>query len=130
MRRIVRWSITQRFLLPAVLGVSLALGVVACGGAGVSGSRSALSFNGSAALNWTPVTKNTDGTLLHDLAGYRVYYGTSADSLSTVVELANPNLTTYLVSNLPSGTWYFGVTAYTSNGTESAMSNIAQKAIP
>lgn len=126
----MRWSITQRFLLPAVLGVSLALGVVACGGAGVSGSRSALSFNGSATLNWTPVTKNTDGALLHDLAGYRVYYGTSADSLSTVVELANPNLTTYLVGNLPSGTWYFGVTAYTSAGTESAMSNIMQKTIP
>jgi hypothetical protein len=47
-----------------------------------------------------------------------------------VVELANPNLTTYLVSNLPSGTWYFGVTAYASNGTEIPMSNIVQKTIP
>jgi hypothetical protein len=51
-------------------------------------------------------------------------------SLRSLVELANPNLTTYLVSNLASGTWYFGVTAYTSNGTESAMSNIVQKTIP
>ncbi len=76
------------------------------------------------------MTKNTNGTLLHDLAGYRLYYGTSMSSLSTVVELANPNLTTYLVSNLPSGTWYFGVTAYTKNGTESAKSNIVQKTIP
>jgi hypothetical protein len=117
-------------LPPAVLGVALALGVVACGGAGVSGSASALSFNGSATLNWTPVTKNRDGTLLTDLAGYRLHYGTSASSLSAVVELANPNLTTYLVSNLPSGTWYFGVTAYASNGTESPMSNIVQKTIP
>jgi hypothetical protein len=123
-------STTLRFLPPAVLGVALALGVVACGGAGVSGSASALSFNGSATLNWTPVTKNRDGTLLTDLAGYRLHYGTSASSLSAVVELANPNLTTYLVSNLPSGTWYFGVTAYTSNGTESPMSNIVQKTIP
>jgi hypothetical protein len=123
-------STTLRFLPPAVLGVALALGVVACGGAGVSGSASALSFNGSATLNWTPVTKNRDGTLLTDLAGYRLHYGTSASSLSAVVELANPNLTTYLVSNLPSGTWYFGVTAYASNGTESPMSNIVQKTIP
>jgi hypothetical protein len=123
-------STTLRFLPPAVLGVAFALGVVACGGAGVSGSASALSFNGSATLNWTPVTKNRDGTLLTDLAGYRLHYGTSASSLSAVVELANPNLTTYLVSNLPSGTWYFGVTAYASNGTESPMSNIVQKTIP
>lgn len=123
-------STTLRFLPPAVLGVALALGVVACGGAGVSGSASALSFNGSATLKWTPVTKNRDGTLLTDLAGYRLHYGTSASSLSAVVELANPNLTTYLVRNLPSGTWYFGVTAYTSNGTESPMSNIVQKTIP
>jgi hypothetical protein len=130
MRRIVRWSLTLRFLRPAILGVSLAFGVIACSGAGVSGTARALSFNGSATLNWTPVTKNTNGTLLHNLAGYRLYYGTSMSSLSTVVELANPNLTTYLVSNLASGTWYFGVTAYTSNGTESAMSNIAQKTIP
>jgi hypothetical protein len=105
-----------RFLPHAVLGVALALGVIGCERVGVSGSAEALSFNGSATLNWTPVTKNTDGTLLTDLAGYRLYYGTSASSLSTVVELADPNLTTHLLSNLPSGTWYFGVTAYTRKG--------------
>ena len=88
MRRIVHWGITLRLLLPAVLGVSLALGAVACGGAGASGTAKALSFNGSATLNWARMTKNTDGTLLQDLAGYRLYYGTSASSLSTLVDCA------------------------------------------
>jgi hypothetical protein len=124
------WGITHKVLLPAVLGVALVLGVSACSGVGVSGSAAALSFNNSATLTWTPVTQDTNGMLLNSLAGYRLYYGTSANTLSTVVDLANPNLTTYLVSNLPSGTWYFGLTAYTSNGTESAMSNIVQKTIP
>ena len=34
--------------------------------------------NGSASLNWTAPTKNTDGTSLTDLAGYKVVFGSSA----------------------------------------------------
>ena len=75
------------------------------------------------------MTQNTDGTVLTDLAGYKVYYGTSRSTLNEVVLVPNPTVTTYLVTNLPSGTWYFGVTAYVSDGTESALSNIGQKAI-
>ena len=86
--------------------------------------------NGTAALTWTPVTKNTNGTVLTDLAGYRVHYGTSPNGMSTVVTLANPSLTNYLVSNLSSGTWYFGLTAYTTTGIEGTVSNIGQKTIP
>jgi hypothetical protein len=86
--------------------------------------------NGTASLTWTPVTKNTNGTVLADLAGYRVHYGTSANGMTTVVTLANPSLTNYLVTNLSSGTWYFGITAYASNGVESSLSNVGQKTIP
>jgi hypothetical protein len=85
--------------------------------------------NGSANLGWTPVTTNTNGSTLTDLAGYRVYYGTSARNMSTVVTLANPSLTTYLVTNLAPGTWYFGVVAYASDGTQSTLSNIGSKTI-
>jgi hypothetical protein len=123
----VRWSST-RFVFAVGLAAALALGVLSCGGVGVSGSSAALSFNGSANMSWTPVATNTDGTAAN-VVGYRVYYGTSNSlSPSTMVQLGNQ--TTYLVSNLPAGTWYFGVKAYTSNGTESAMSNIVQKSIP
>ncbi len=118
---------STRYLLAAGLGVALALGMLSCGGTGVSGSSAALSFNRSANLSWTPVATKTDGTAA-DVVGYRVYYGTSNSlSPSTMVELGNR--TTYLVSNLPAGTWYFGVKAYASNGTQSAMSNIVQKSI-
>ncbi|HZO23747.1 MAG TPA: putative Ig domain-containing protein [Steroidobacteraceae bacterium] len=78
----------------------------------------------SATLEWTPPTENTDGTSLTNLAGYKVYYGTSAGSLSHVVQLANPGLTGYTVSSLSSGTWYFAVTAYTSGGVESSLSPV------
>jgi len=86
--------------------------------------------NGTASLTWTPVTKNTNGTVLANLAGYRVHYGTSANGMKTMVTLANPSLTNYLVTNLSSGTWYFGITAYTKSGMESSLSNVGQKTIP
>jgi hypothetical protein len=120
------------------LGLALALNVAACGSAGVVQGPTNTptgapgpppSGSGTATLDWTSVTQNTDGTVLTDLAGYKVYYGTSRSTLNEVVLVANPTLTTYLVTDLPSGTWYFGVTAYVSNGTESAMSNVGQKAI-
>ena len=86
--------------------------------------------NGSAALTWTPVTRNTNGSTLTDLAGYRVHYGTSANAMNAVVVLANPSLTNYLVTNLSSGIWYFGITAYSRAGVESALSNVGHKTVP
>ena len=86
--------------------------------------------NGTASLSWTPVTRNSNGTVLANLAGYRVHYGTSANAMNTVVNLSNPSLTNYLVTNLSSGTWYFGITAYTSKGVEGDLSNVGQKTIP
>ncbi len=85
--------------------------------------------NGTANLNWTAVTQNTNGTALTDLAGYKVYYGTAANAMNTVVDLANPTVTSYVVSNLSSGTWYFGIVAYATDGSQSTLSNIGSKTI-
>lgn len=86
--------------------------------------------NGAVTLDWTPVTETTADTTLTDLAGYIVYYGTSADNLNQQVKLANPGQTTYMVTNLASATWYFGVAAYTSDGVIGKMSNVGEKTIP
>ena len=85
---------------------------------------------GTALLDLTEPTRNTDGTALTDLAGVRIYYGASPTNLTQVVQLADPAISSYTVSNLASGTWYFGATAYTSTGTESALSPIVSKTIP
>jgi Fibronectin type III domain len=74
---------------------------------------------GSATLDWTPPTENSDGSVLSNLAGYTVYYGTSPTSLTQSVKVTNPGLTAYTVTDLASGTWYFAVTAYSSTGIES-----------
>ncbi len=36
---------------------------------------------GTARLSWTAPTQNTDGSTVTDLAGYRIYHGTSASAL-------------------------------------------------
>ena len=86
--------------------------------------------NGSATVTWTAPTQNTDGSALTNLAGFNIYYGTSASNLNQSVQIANPGLTTYALGNLAPGAWYFAVNAYTTAGAESALSSIASKTIP
>lgn len=84
---------------------------------------------GSAMLSWLPPTQNTDGSTLTDLSGFQVLYGRSPDQLDQTVTLKNSSLSSYLVENLTSGTWYFTVVALNSAGVSSPLSNIASKTI-
>lgn len=90
---------------------------------------SAGSSTGSATLSWTPPTQNTNGTALTNLAGYRIYYGTSPSSLTRTVQLSSAGLTRYVVSDLSAATWYFSIRAYTSTGGESASSSTVSKIV-
>jgi hypothetical protein len=84
---------------------------------------------GVATLDWMPPTENTDGSVLNNLAGYTVYYGTSPSGLTQSVKITNPGLTAYTLSNLQSGTWYFTVTSYSSAGIESTRSGVVSTTI-
>src|ERR1700722_1081660 len=84
---------------------------------------------GSATLIWSPPGVNTDGSPLTNLAGYYVHFGTSEASLTQIIELTDASATTYVVSNLSPGTYYFAVSAYNSLGLEGAWSNIASKTL-
>ena len=46
------------------------------------------------------------------------------------MQITNPGLTSYVLGNLASGTYYFALATYNSAGAESALSNIGSKAIP
>jgi hypothetical protein len=85
--------------------------------------------NGSATVNWTPPTNNADGSTLTNLAGYRIHYGTASTSLTQTVQVTNVGLTSYTLTNLTGGAWYFGVSAYTSGGEESPLSTVVSKKI-
>jgi len=85
------------------------------------------STTGSARLTWTAPTTNTDGSQLTDLAGYYVYEGTSASAMQLIATVTSAATTSYTVSNLTSGTWYFAVAAYDSMGAQSSKSQDVSK---
>lgn len=87
-------------------------------------------LTGSATLTWTAPTQNTDGSPLTNLAGYRIDYGTSAGSLIQSIDLPGAATTSDTLTGLTSGTWYFAITAYNSDGTSSVLSNEVSKTIP
>ena len=79
-------------------------------------------------LKWDPPTTNVDETPLVDLAGYKLYYGTSAGSYNTVIDVGN--VATTAIPNLDEGIiYYFAVTAYDDLGNESGFSNEVNKVI-
>jgi hypothetical protein len=79
---------------------------------------------GSATLSWIPPTQNSDGTVLANLAGYHIYYGTTPDSMSKEVTVSNAGLTRYVISGLAAETWYFSMTAYNAAGVESPRTGV------
>jgi hypothetical protein len=75
-------------------------------------------------VQWLPPTQNTDGSVLTNLAGYRVYYGTSTTNLDHTATISNPGLARYVIGDLSPATWYFAMTAYSTLGQESDRSGI------
>jgi len=75
--------------------------------------------SGTANVSWVAPTQNSDGSTLTSFAGYIILYGTSPTALNQSVQVANPTVTTYAVTNLSSGTWYFSMETYLSDGTTS-----------
>jgi hypothetical protein len=75
-------------------------------------------------VSWTSPTLNTNGTAVTDLAGYHIYYGPTATQLNQVVDVAGADVTTFVLSKMSPGTWYFAVAAYNSEKVESALSPV------
>ena len=82
----------------------------------------------SAALSWTAPTQNVDGSALTNLAGYKVYWGTSPGTYSSSASVSGASTTTF-TTNLTPGTWYFALTALDSTGAESAKTNEVSKTV-
>lgn len=105
-----------------------------CTGTGGTTSQSTTvtvtaSSNGTATLTWVPPTLNTNGTPVTTLTGYHIYYGTSAAALTQSIMVSGASTTSYEITGLSSGTWYFAVAADAADGTESAPSNVGSKTI-
>lgn len=118
-------------LYAALFAVLLVTQLTGCGGSGSDGTSGGGSSvggsgtgtgTGAATLQWTAPTSNEDGTDM-TLTGFSIYTGNSQNTLQPVTTVG-PYETSATVNNLPSGTVYFAVTALSTNGMESDLSNV------
>lgn len=84
---------------------------------------------GTALLSWNAPLTRTDGSPLDDLLGYRIYYGVKPGELRCQVEIRDAKLTTWTVTDLSTGTWYFAVASFDSGFVESDLSDAVSKRI-
>jgi hypothetical protein len=91
----------------------------------ISGDAMALATTTrSATLSWTPPTRNTNGTVLTNLAGYKIYTGTTRTNLKWRATVKNPGLSRYVVEPLVVGERYFAIAALNTKGVMSARTGI------
>ena len=85
----------------------------------------------AATLSWSPVASRVDGTALSDLGGYRIYdlYRLIGERYRFQLVQVGPGITEALIEELPLTRVFFTVTAFDTQGLESAPSNIAFKDI-
>jgi hypothetical protein len=79
--------------------------------------------NGTAILSWVDSSSG-------DIAGYKVYQGTTSGNYTTVTSVNDPAATGLVVSGLTSGPYFYVVTAVSTSGAESARSNEVSIVIP
>lgn len=77
---------------------------------------------GSASLSWQAPTGNTNGSALSNLMGYTIHYGSVSKVYTSRIRITNPGITSYVVEDLPPGTYYFSMTSTTTSGARSKLS--------
>ena len=83
----------------------------------------------SATVTWVPTLDNTNGTVLTNLGGYYVMYGTSEAALDNVVSVDSATSSVTVSGLTPGNTYYFSVVAFTTQGVRSTPSAMATKTI-
>ena len=80
--------------------------------------------NGDITISWVAPVEREDGTpiSMSEIAGYRVYYGTSPGNYTYQVEVADSATMQATLSDLAAGTYYIVVRTYDMDGRESGNS--------
>ena len=84
---------------------------------------------GVANLQWPAPVSKVDGSLLDDLAGFRILYGRDPEDLDHSVWIADPTARGYSFATLDKGAWYFSVVAVNTAGLEGPPTMPARKII-
>jgi putative Ig domain-containing protein len=85
--------------------------------------------SGAATLSWNAPTTNSDGSPLVNLAGFKVYWGTTRGDYPNSTTVSNPTVTIHIVEQLTPATWYFAISALNAQGIESVLTSPASKVI-
>ena len=82
-------------------------------------------------LSWNaPTTRDDNSALpLAELAGYRIYAGTTPETLALLVDINDADTTQYTITDLSPATYYYTVTAYNVYGIESLRPQPVSKTI-
>lgn len=114
-----------------VIAVLISVSVLtACGSSsstsGTSTASQPVNAKDSINLSWIAPSTRADGSYLspNELAGYKVYMGSSENDLAPLVDLNDDTVTQYTVNDLPAGSYYFAVSAYDGDGMESGYSQV------
>lgn len=117
-----------------IIVLALALAMTACSleksadntNTSASGTGSTSGSTESVNLAWTAPATRSDGDYLspNELAGYKVYMGSSPNNLTPLVDLNDNQATGFTVNNLEAGSYYFAVSAYDQDGLESGFSQV------
>ena len=64
-----------------------------------------------------------------DLAGYKIFYGTSSGNYSHEILISNSGMTTYVVDNLVPDTYFFAAKSFNTSGVDSSYSGEAVRTV-
>jgi hypothetical protein len=82
----------------------------------------------SVEVYWTAPTTNANGTLLTDLAGFKLHWGTASRQYTKTADTGLS--TSHIISQLAAGTYYFAAIAYDTLGNESVYSTELRATVP
>jgi hypothetical protein len=116
--------------------VCLSYALASCGGGGSNGDSTPSTDDNNnntqtQQLQWIAPSTRTDGSFLDlsELEGFKVYAGPTSNNLELIADVQDSNATTYDLSSLEPGEYYFGIVAYDSNGLQSPISDRITKTI-
>lgn len=83
-------------------------------------------------LTWTAPSEREDGTglALSEIAGYHIYYGTTAGDYQNTIIIDDFTATEYVFAEMPPATYYLVITTIDTDGRESVYSNEVIVVIP
>jgi hypothetical protein len=118
--------------------VILTYGLAACGGGSGGGDNNGSNTepdnppdSQAQQLSWIAPSTRTDGSFLDlsELAGFKIYSGPTSNNLELIADIEDGQSTSYDLSSIEPGDYFFGIVAYDTDGLNSPISERIEKTI-